>query len=149
MDLFSNILEIEILLLLNFFISSFLLSLIIITQWVNYPLFFKVPSNVFSDYHYDYVSRISAIVVPIMLMEIIISTLLFILFNSYLTMFIFTLVILIFATTFLVQVPIHDALKIKPDHQLFKKLIATNWIRTGLWFLKFIISFNILLKEIT
>ena len=149
MELLNKILEVEILLLLNFFIGSFMLSLIIVTQLVNYPLFYKVPSNVFSDYHYDYVNRISAIVVPIILMEIIISTLLFILFNSYLTMFIFTLVILIFTTTFLVQVPIHDALKIKSDHQLFKKLIATNWIRTALWFLKLIISFNILLKEIT
>ena len=135
-------------LLLNFFISSFLLSLIIMTQVINYPLFYKVYPETFSLYHSSYVNKISFIAAPMMISEIIISILLLILIKSYLAIATFLLVCTIFLTTLFLQVPIHEKLKFKADDKLFKKLISTNWIRTFLWFVKCIISFNMVLKEI-
>ena len=60
----------DFLLVLNFFISGFMLGLIFVTQIVSYPLFSKVEMNIFTSYHDDYVKRISFIAVPVMLLEL-------------------------------------------------------------------------------
>ena len=52
-------------------------GLILTTQIVSYPLFIKVKSSNFSDYHSDYVNRISLIVIPVMLSEFFLAVLLF------------------------------------------------------------------------
>ena len=118
------------------------------TQVINYPLFYKVYPETFSLYHRSYVNKISFIAAPLMFLEFIISIQLLISIKSYLAMATLLLVCAIFLTTLFLQVPIHEKLKLKADDKLFKKLISTNWIRTFLWFVKCIISFNILLKEI-
>ena len=133
--------------LFNFLVTSFMFGLIVTTQIVNYPLFSIVKSNNFSNYHSFYVNKISFIVIPVMLIEFLISILLISLYNSYLINFNFVLMVLIFLTTYLIQVPIHNAIKIKSNRLLFDKLIKTNWIRTIFWFLKIIISYNIILRE--
>ena len=117
------------------------------TQIVNYPLLYKVKSDIFSEYHDSYVSKISIIVVPMMILDFVISLLLFVLTKTYLVTISLFIVVLIFLTTFFIQVPIHDKLKFSANHKLIKKLINTNRIRTFLWFIKCIISFNLLLKE--
>jgi len=43
------------------------------------------------------------------------------------------LVLLIWLSTFLIQVPIHNQLGIGKDSFLIKRLVQTNWIRTILW----------------
>ena len=134
--------------LFNFLITSFMFGLIVTTQIVNYPLFAKVKSNNFPNYHSYYVNKISFIVIPVMLIEFLISILLISFYNSYLTNYNFLLIVLIFLTTYLIQVPIHNIIKSKYNKSLFDKLIKTNWIRTIFWFLKIIISYNIILKEV-
>ena len=137
----------KILILLNFLISSFMFAIILFTQIVSYPLFFKIQPSNFSNYHKDYVDKISSIVIPMMLIEFSISILLTYLIKSYLSIISLLLFFGIFFSTFFIQVPIHEKIKFKSDFYLFKKLIRTNWIRTSLWLLKCIFSFIILFKE--
>jgi len=46
------------------------------------------------------------------------------------------LVLLIWLSTFLIQVPLHNQLGIGQDSSLIKRLVQTNWIRTILWTIK-------------
>ena len=136
-----------ILLIVNFFISSFMLGLILVTQIVSYPLFLKVEVDNFSIFHDDYVSRISFIAVPVMLGELFISTLVYYYFNTFFGFMILLSIILIFISTFIIQVPLHNKLKLANNRKHMIKLVNTNWIRTFLWFVKSIFSILIIFKE--
>ena len=136
-----------ILLIVNFFISSFMLGLILVTQIVSYPLFLKVEVDNFSIFHDDYVSRISFIAVPVMLGELFISTLVYYYFNTFLGFMILLSIILIFISTFIIQVPLHNKLKLANNRKDIIKLVNTNWIRTFLWLVKSIFSILIIFKE--
>ena len=130
----------ENLILFNFFISSFMFGLILTTQIVSYPMFLKAEEN-FSVYHMSYVNKISTIAAPLMIIELFLSLLLVILLQSYFAISIFLIMILIFLSTFFIQVPIHEKLKNNYNIYLCNKLINTNWIRVFLWLSKCIISF--------
>ena len=136
-----------ILLIVNFFISSFMLGLILVTQIVSYPLFLKVEVDNFSIFHDDYVSRISFIAVPVMLGELFISTLVYYYFNTFFGFMILLSIILIFISTFIIQVPLHNKLRLANNRKHMIKLVDTNWIRTFLWFVKSIFSILIIFKE--
>ena len=129
---------------LNYFISSFMFAIITITQIVTYPLFYMVGKDQFPIYHSNYVYRISLIAAPVMLVEILLAIVLVSISMSYLTISNFLVIFFIFLSTFFIQVPIHEKIKLEPNFELFNRLNKTNWIRTLLWFLKCIISFNIL-----
>ena len=130
----------ENLILFNFFISSFMFGLILTTQIVSYPMFLKAEEN-FSVYHMSYVNKISTIAAPLMIIELFLSLLFIILLQSYFAISIFLIMILIFLSTFFIQVPIHEKLKNNFNIYLCNKLINTNWIRVFLWLSKCIISF--------
>ena len=130
----------ENLILFNFFISSFMFGLILTTQIVSYPMFLKAEEN-FSVYHMSYVNKISTIAAPLMIIELFLSLLFIILLQSYFAISIFLIMILIFLSTFFIQVPIHEKLKNNYNIYLCNKLINTNWIRVFLWLSKCIISF--------
>lgn len=49
------------------------------------------------------------------------------------------LVVLIWLSTFFIQVPIHQKLLVKKDFFLIEKLNRTNWIRTILWSIKIVL----------
>ena len=123
-------------------------GLIVTTQLVTYPLFSSISSSGFSYYHFNYVSKISRIAGPAMLLELIIASFLLYNFGNLSSKLIFLVTILIFLSTLLIQVPIHDRIKYKANNLLFKKLVMTNWIRTLLWSLKCILSISLFFKEI-
>lgn len=45
-------------------------------------------------------------------------------------------VLLIWLSTFLIQVPLHNALGVEKDTEAIRRLVQTNWIRTILWTVK-------------
>jgi hypothetical protein len=49
------------------------------------------------------------------------------------------LVLVVWLSTFLLQVPGHNRLKNGKDRILIRRLVATNWIRTAAWSLKALI----------
>ena len=83
-----------------------------------------------------------------MIIEAIISLIILNNFKSYLSILIFLILTLIYLSTFLIQVPIHNIISKDNNMFLLDKLIQSNWIRTLLWFFKCIASFLILNKEV-
>ncbi len=136
------------LILLNFIASFTMLGVILVTQIVSYPMFLNVNKKGFTLFHSMYVKRISSIVMPVMTIELILSVILFFTLDGILSQISLTTLILILISTAVIQVPIHEKLKFKYDEFLTKKLIRTNWIRTSLWSIKSIISYNIIVKEL-
>jgi len=120
-------------------------GLIFTTQIVSYPMFFKVKLTNFKIYHEQYVEKISFIVMPLMALELIIATLLVYMSNSIIINLIFCNLMLIFLSTYFIQVPIHEKIKTDPNEKLLLRLVRTNWIRTLLWMVKCILSIRLLL----
>ena len=129
-------------------INSILVGIILSTQYVSYPLFLIVNKNQFKIYHDFYTKSISYVVVPFMLLEILINA--FNLYNIndvYPLYFVSTFLLLfIWLSTILIQVPLHNSINLDYDTLQIKQLINSNWIRTILWISKLLILVNI--KEI-
>ena len=129
--------------LLFFFnvISAFLLTGVIWTiQIVHYPSFHYIDKLSFTNFHHFHERRISIIVMPLMLIELTTSTALYI---NNMSSIVFALnlliVVMIWCSTFFVQVPIHSILSQKKDKKLIEKLVNTNWIRTFLWSMRMLL----------
>jgi hypothetical protein len=121
----------------NIAISWGLLLLIWLVQIIIYPGFRRIPSKGFVNYHRWYVIRISAIVLPLMICEVIVtigwlmldSNLFFPLISAF-------WVVIIWLSTFVLQVPIHNRLQAGKDDACIRRLVTTNWIRTIAWSMK-------------
>ena len=122
-------------------ISAFLLTGVIWTiQIVHYPSFHYIDKLSFTNFHNFHERRISIIVMPLMLIELITSIALYI-HNMWSIIFALNLLIvgLIWCSTFFVQVPIHSILSEKKYKNLIEKLVNTNWIRTFLWSIRMLL----------
>jgi hypothetical protein len=122
-------------------ISAFLLTGVIWTiQIVHYPSFHYIDKISFTNFHHFHERRISIIVMPLMLIELTTSTALYI---NNMSSIVFALnlliVVMIWCSTFFVQVPIHSILSQKKDKKLIEKLVNTNWIRTFLWSMRMLL----------
>ena len=122
-------------------ISAFLLTGVIWTiQIVHYPSFHYIDKLSFTNFHHFHERRISIIVMPLMLIELTTSTALYI---NNMSSIVFALnlliVVLIWCSTFFIQVPIHSILSEKKDKKLIEKLVNTNWIRTFLWSMRMLL----------
>lgn len=122
-------------------ISAFLLTGVIWTiQIVHYPSFHYIDKLSFTNFHNFHERRISIVVIPLMLIELITSVALYI-YNLSSIFFSLNLliVVLIWCSTFFVQVPIHSVLSQKKDKNLIEKLVNTNWTRTFLWSMRMLL----------
>ena len=120
-------------------VNIFLFSLILITQFVSYPLFLKVGKEQFSKYRQSYTFYISTIVLPAMVLELLLSFNQIIHGIDFFSVFNLIIIGIIWLSTFFIQVPIHNKIAYRYDKKLIKKLILTNWIRTCAWTCKLII----------
>jgi hypothetical protein len=109
-------------------------------QLVHYPLFVRIPGEVFADYERAHMRRISLIVGPAMGLELGTGVLIF-LFTPYgipawlagLALFLIGVNTL---STALLQGPTHRRLAAGFDARRIRFLVATNWIRTIAWSLR-------------
>ena len=122
----------------NIIITSILTGLILVTQIVSYPLFMKINSDIFYEYHKYYRKQISIIVLPVMLSELILTIVLLYLFPNLSHTFILLFTVIIWLSTILIQVPIHNSLITKYNTEKIQHLIISNWIRTLFWLIKLI-----------
>jgi len=113
-----------------------LLVLIWLVQTIIYPGFQRVPAEDFRKYHAWYVKRITVIVLPLMIGEVAAVALWFATAASIAAVMAAVLVAVVWAATFLLQVPIHRRLSRGKQTKLINRLVATNWIRTIAWSLK-------------
>jgi hypothetical protein len=124
----------------NIAVSWGLFILIWLVQIIIYPGLARIPAKDFVSYHAWYMVRITAMVLPLMIVEVIITVAwLFLLDASLLAIFTGGLVAIIWLSTFALQVPIHQRLQSGKDASLIRRLVATNWIRTAVWSLKAVI----------
>lgn len=116
------------------FISWGLVVLIWIIQLVHYPSFHYIDSAKFIDFHHHHSRSITVIVMPLMLAELTISF--FLAYRSGfdpLESLALAMVVGVWLSTFLIQIPLHDQLSVGNNSTIVGKLVNTNWIRTLLW----------------
>ena len=124
------------LMMFNLALSWGLLLLIWLVQVIIYPGFHRIPTGTFIDYHRWYVNRISFIVLPLMISELGVTTWWLLDAGTPGAIISTVLVFIIWSSTFLLQVPIHNRLKSGKKEVFIRRLVATNWIRTIAWSLK-------------
>ena len=117
-------------------INSILVGVIVMTQIISYPLLLKLNKNNFYDYYNSYTKRISFIVIPLMTFEVLLTITLNIILNNFYLYASNILLLVIWGSTFFIQVPIHNKLSSSHSNLLVNKLISTNWIRTIAWISK-------------
>ena len=108
-------------------------------QLVHYPLFARVGSASFAQYEAEHATRTGWVVAPLMGAELL--TALLMLLGRWRPEAISAgaaaagaaLVVVVWFSTGLIQVPLHHRLTAGYDAQLVARLVATNWIRTAAW----------------
>lgn len=123
--------------LLHFYCTVFMTGLIWTIQIVHYPSFGFVKEERYREFQYFHMRRITYIVAPLMILELLSGAL--IMFKNYQnTPYVIAcfLLLLIWLNTAFLNVPIHNRLMSKGDEILFKKLVLSNWPRTVLWTLR-------------
>ena len=126
-------------LLLLIIINSILVGVILMTQILSYPLLLKLGISNFYNYYNSYTKRISFIVIPLMIFEVLLSIILNITLNNFYLFASNILLFVVWGSTFFIQVPIHNKLSSNHSYVLINKLIYTNWIRTIAWICKLMI----------
>ena len=131
--------------LTHLFFTFFNTGLIWTIQLVHYPLFLKVGPDHFVDYEHDHTTKISYLVVPSMIIEL--ATGIFLAISNGITSIyglLFLLLSFVWFSTFLLQVPLHNALNHAYDAEKIRRLVNTNWIRTLAWTSRSLILLGIL-----
>ena len=124
----------------NLAVSWGLFILIWLVQLIIYPGFHKIPREKFAAYHRWYVTRISSVVLPLMVGELVL-TIWWVLSGNYssISVSVGSLVFAVWLSTFALQIPIHNQLQKGKNDIRIQRLVATNWIRTAAWSLKAVI----------
>lgn len=118
--------------------AFFLTGLIWVVQIVQYPFFAHIASENFARFHEDYRFWITPVVAPAMIAEL--ASGIFLIFYPpfgldprffWLGLF---LIAVVWASTFFVQVPLHERLARRGrDRDAIRLLVKTNWLRTAAW----------------
>ena len=133
--------------LINFASTLFLSGLIWMVQLVHYPSFHFVDPSEFKRFHQFHSRRISIIVIPLMIIELITSGVLWFHSETFSINSIgFYLVLSIWVSTAFLSVPAHSKLSSGKNDEQIDKLIHTNWVRTFLWTLKSVLMLFLLLQ---
>lgn len=139
----------QVLLLANAAATWYLVGLIWLVQRVHYPLFARVGASGFSDYQRAHVRRITPLVLPPMVIELLTALALlrwppagvppgWLWVGA-------ALVGVVWASTFALQVPCHHRLLEGFDAAAHRRLVAGNWLRTWAWTLRGLLVLALLL----
>ena len=117
--------------------TLFMTGSIWFVQIVHYPLMDAVGPENYTEYHRRHQNLTSYVVGPVMLFELATAiALLYLGWQSSVSNWAFANLVLlsvIWASTFLVQVPCHERLAKGFSHEAHRRLVYTNWIRTVAW----------------
>ncbi len=124
-------------LLIHALATVMMAGLIWFVQVVHYPLFSRVGPEAFAAYEARHQARTTWVVMPLMLAELVTAVLIAFMtprgIAPPLAWTALVAVLLIWGSTFFIQVPLHNRLAAAFDADAAAKLVATNWIRTVLW----------------
>ena len=115
-------------------------GVILMVQLVHYPLFRLVGERSYAAYQAEHMRRITWIVAPLMTTELVTAGLLVwappAAVPGWAAWTGVGLVLWIWGTTALVQVPLHSRLTDGFDADAYRRLVRTNWLRTVAWTLR-------------
>ncbi len=127
----------EVLLAVHVLATAMLAGLIWLVQLVHYPLFAFVGPEAFEGYVREHVRRVTWVVAPLMLVEAASAVALLFVAPSPaargLAVGGAVLLVVVWASTGLLQVPCHRALTAGFCLPTTRRLVATNWLRTLAW----------------
>lgn len=119
-----------------------LVVLIWMVQLILYPSFIFYTHENLGKWHAKYTIGISLVVIPLMVGQLAISFLQLINNQGLYEIISISIVVLLWVSTFVLFVPLHNNISNAKDLELtVKKLAQRNWIRTFLWTTLFILSF--------
>lgn len=122
----------------------YMAGLIWFVQVVHYPLFAAVPPDAFTAYERRHTFRTSFVVIPPMLIELACAGALLFLRPESVPLgqaaVGFALLVVVWLSTFLLQVPCHAQLERTFDARVIARLVATNWLRTAAWSLRALLA---------
>lgn len=126
-------------LLIHLALTAAMTGLIWFVQVVHYPLYRDVGGESFAAYQARHLRGAGLLIPPLMVFELL--TLGLILWKIPRPMFFASAFVLaaIWASTFLLQVPLHKRLEISRDEAAMRRLVGTNWIRTLGWTLRLVL----------
>lgn len=126
-----------------------LVGLIWFVHLVHYPLYAAVGATAFLAYEREHCRRITPLVLPLMVAELVAAALLVLAAPTPATRTLgwlgAALLTAVWASTFLLQVPCHRRLEEHVDRLAMRRLGRTNWLRTAAWTLRGAIAVRLLL----
>ena len=123
-------------------VTAIMVGVIWVIQLAHYPAFFFIDKLQYLNFQKFHMNRISIIVIPIMLLEIITGIIYLFYFYQlddiyFLISFIFLIIIWISTAIFFTR--IHQSLLNGFDRVEISKLVRYNWHRTILWTVRLIL----------
>lgn len=115
--------------------SLYMFGLIWFVQVVHYPLLASVGADDFVAYERRHTHLTSFVTAPMMLVELGTGIGLVIRYglDGWFWPVNLLLILLLWASTFFIQVPLHSRLSQTYDPVAMRRLVRTNWARTILW----------------
>lgn len=136
------------LLLIHAAATLYMVGLIWFVQLVHYPLMASVGQDRYQNYQREHERKTTWAVAPAMLIELATSLWLAVQtpveIDATLAWVGLCLVVLIWLSTALLQVPCHKKLGLGFDPQAHQRLVTTNWLRTILWSARGVIALAML-----
>jgi len=133
------------LLFVHAFATLFMTGVIWFVQVVHYPLFAAIGPTEFPPYERRHTYLTTFVVLPPMFVELFTASWLAFApptgIDPRLAWTGFGLAVLLWLSTFLVQVPCHRALENAHDARVIRRLVSTNWLRTMVWSLRAVLCF--------
>ncbi len=130
----------KILLLAQIASTLMMTGIIWIIQIVQYPFFNLVGTEKYREFHIAHMNWITPVVAPTMIVELVSAVFLLLYPPSnvdYKLLWAGLMLIgIIWASTFFLQVPLHEKLAQGFDPNAHSLLVNTNWIRTIAWSLR-------------
>ena len=119
-------------------------GLIWFVQVVHYPLFAKVGPESFKEYEHAHQRQATWVVAPLMLIEAGTAAWLVMPWaaasRTWATWSGLLLLLVVWLSTLLVQMPLHAALEVSGSRDAMKRLVRTNWIRTVAWTMRAVLA---------
>ena len=131
--------EIEILSDIHFLSTSLMVGVIWVIQLLHYPTFHFIEESDYVEFQHFHMQRISFIVVPVMIIELLSGFMLVYYFRSNLLILCLIILLVIWLITFVFFTKLHQSLLGGYDKIIVDKLVQINWSRTILWSLRLII----------
>ena len=131
--------EIEIIFDIHFLSTSLMVGIIWVIQLLHYPTFHFIKESDYVEFQHFHMQRISFIVVPVMIIELLSGFMLVYYFRSNLLILCLIILLVIWLITFVFFTKLHQSLLGGYDKIIVDKLVQINWSRTVLWSLRLII----------